>query len=102
MPYFLACALTAAIETPFLYLCGYRDADSVRIAVLTNVVTNLVLNLALTFLPAAGLWVILSAEAAVVTAEYGIYALAFGRSRRLFRVTLAANCLSCWFGLIVL
>ena len=32
---------------------------------------------------------------------YAVYALAFGRSKRLFLLTLGANCLSCALGVLI-
>ncbi|MCR5682007.1 MAG: hypothetical protein K6G29_06080 [Clostridiales bacterium] len=102
MSIFLAAALTVLIEVPFLALCGYRQRDELAVAALTNLVTNLTLNLLfrLGVLPYR-IPVILAAEALVVLAEYGIYALAFGRSGKLFFLTLAANALSFGIGVIL-
>lgn len=97
---FLACALTVLIETPFLALFGYRKRDELIVIVCANVITNLLLNLLLAFRPGA-IRAVLLLEAAAVAAEYGIYALAFGRSRRLFLLTLAANALSYTLGLLI-
>lgn len=87
----LACTLTVLIETPFLALSGYRSKDEITVTVCANVATNLLLNLGLSMYPGAP---VLLAEAAVVLSEYAVYALAFGRSKRLFSLTLAANLLS--------
>ena len=100
MTVFLACALTVLIETPFLALFGYRRREELAVIVCANVVTNLLLNLALMLLPLPR-WSVYPLEAAVVAAEYAVYALAFGRSRRLFLLTLAANCLSYGIGLLL-
>ena len=100
MTVFLACALTVLIETPFLALFGYRRREELAVIVCANVVTNLLLNLALMLLPLPR-WSVDPLEAAVVAAEYAVYALAFGRSRRLFLLTLAANCLSYGIGLLL-
>ena len=99
---FLACLLTVIIETPFLALCGYRKRDELLIIVCANVLTNLLLNLviALGFHGSPGGWVYLM-EACVVAAEYCIYACGFGRSGKLFLLTLAANCLSYGVGLLI-
>ena len=78
-----ACALTLLIEVPFLALCGYRDREEIAVTALANVP------------------VILAAEAVVVLAEFGVYALAFGASGRLFLLTLAANVLSFGTGVIL-
>ena len=87
MSVFIACVLTILIETPFLTRFGYRSKDA-------NAVTNLLLNLSLTmFIMKPGSSVYL-AEIAVTLFEYAVYALAFGASKRLFFLTLAANFLS--------
>lgn len=98
----LACFLTVVIETGFLALCGYRGRDDLIIVACANVVTNLSLNLllALCFPGGAGPWLAFL-EAVVVIAEYLIYARAFGASRRLFLLTLAANVLSFGIGLLL-
>ena len=92
-----ACVLTVLIETPFLRLFGYRGREDTVIIVCANVVTNLILNLSFQLFLPYRVPVILAAELLVVAAEYGIYAAAFGRSRRLLLLTFAANALS--FGL---
>ena len=100
MSFLYACALTVAIETPFLMLFGFRDRNAVTIIVCVNVITNLLLNLILAL--TGFLWPLaLALECAVVAAEYAVYALAFGRGRRLFWLTLAANVLSFGIGLLV-
>ena len=98
---FLACTLTFVVETPFLLLCGVRGKYCAVIIVCVNIVTNLLLNLFVSLvLPSPGAWALLL-EAAVVAAEYAVYAAAFGRSARLFALTLAANLLSYAAGIIV-
>ncbi len=102
MQILLACVLTVLIETPFLALWGYRDRRSLTVIVCANVITNLLLNLSfLLGLPYRPV-VIAAAELLVVAAEYGIYARAFGRSRKLLLLTLTANCLSFGLGLLIL
>ena len=101
MSLFLACALTVLIETPFLALFGLRGREEIAVTVCANVVTNLILNLCWTFLLPHRPAVVLLSEALVVFAEYCVYALAFGRSRRLFFLTLAANALSYGIGLLL-
>ena len=99
---FLACALTVLIEGGFFALLGYRSRFALTVIVCANVVTNLLLNLciALLFSGAPGAWVYLL-EAFVVAAEYAVYAIAFGKSRKLFVLTLAANCLSYGAGALI-
>ena len=98
---FLACLLTVLIEGGFLYLAGYRDRYSLTVIVCVNVITNLLLNLLIALLPgaAAGLRIYFL-ELCVVAAEYAVYAVAFGRGRKLFLLTLAANCIS--YGIVLL
>ena len=98
----LACLLTVLIETPFLALCGYRKRDDLIIIVCANVITNLLLNLAiaLVFLGHPGGW-IYPLEGAVVAAEFMVYSSAFGRSWKLFLLTLAANCISYGIGFLI-
>ena len=98
---FLACVLTVLIETPFLALFGWRSRDELTIIVCANVVTNLLLNLSIALFLPPTIPVIVSLESAAVLTEYGAYALAFGRSGRLFLLTLAANCLSFGIGLLI-
>ena len=102
MMIFLACLLTVLIETPFLALCGYRKRDDLIIIVCANTITNLLLNLviALIFRGHPGGW-IYPMEGAVVAAEFMIFSSAFGRSGKLFLLTLAANCLSYGIGLLI-
>ena len=99
---FLACLLTVAVEGALFAALGYRDRFSLTVIVCANVITNLLLNLLLwlAFGGRAGAWVFVL-EAAVVAAEYAIYVRAFGRSRRLLLLTLAANCLSYCLGLLI-
>ena len=100
----LVCAaLTVLIETPFMFLMGYRKRDEVALILCVNVVTNLLLNLSLGFLFGGGSdsALIYLFEAAVVAVEYILYSLAFGASMRLFLITLAANCLSYCLGLLI-
>ena len=99
---FLCCLLTVLIEGAFLALLGYRDRISMTVIVCANVITNLLLNLAILFAFSGdpGAWIYLM-EGFVVLAEYAIYAAAFGRGRKLFLLTLAANCLSYGLGLLI-
>ncbi|MBE6909958.1 MAG: hypothetical protein E7474_10385 [Ruminococcaceae bacterium] len=101
MSLFAACALTVLLETPLFFLAGYRSRDEITVVVCANVVTNLLLNLTAAYLLQGRLTIAYSLELAVVAAEYAAYALAFGRSKRLFLLTLAANCLSFGVGLLL-
>ena len=101
MTLLIACALTVLIETPVFLLAGYRGRGELTVIVCANIVTNLTLNLcAAFFFPQRGAAEYL-AELAVTGAEYAVFAHAFGRSRRLFLLTLAANCLSYGLGLLL-
>lgn len=96
------CILTVLIEGIFFRLLGFRDREDLLIIALVNVVTNLSLNL---FLLLTGLWnipAIAFLEILVVLVEYAVYGIAFGGSRRLFFLTLAANVLSLSIGLVIL
>lgn len=103
MTLFLACALTVLLETGFLSLLVSREASFLAVCALANTATNLALNL--TLARAAGFvditWFVYPLEAAAVLAEYGVYTLVLGRSRRLFLLTLAANLLSYGAGLLI-
>ena len=98
----LACLLTVLLETAFFAAVRYRDGFSIKVIVCANVITNLLLNLTLLLIPGArALCWVLALEVCVVAAEYAIYAVAFGRSWKLFFLTLAANCLSYGVGLLI-
>lgn len=98
----LAVLLTLAVETAFLALTYRRDAAFLALCAAANAATNLTLNLILVLLPgSAAAWAVYPLEAAVVVAEYAVYAYACGRSKKLFWLTLAANVLSYCLGLIL-
>ena len=97
----LACLLTVALETAFFAAVGCRRADFLLLCATVNAVTNLTLNLLLGrwgFTPA----LVLALELGVLAAEYAAYALALGRSKKLFLLTLAANVLSYTVGGLIL
>lgn len=100
----LACGLTAAAESLFFLALGYRSRTFLLLCAAVNAATNLSLYLALKLLHAHGgnasFWVY-PLEAAVVLAEYGVYALFEGGSRRLLCLTLLANCLSYGAGILL-
>ena len=101
MMIFAACLLTVIIETPFLALCGHRKADDIVIIICANVVSNLLLNLFVAFvMPDIGNGVYLL-EVIVVFFEYAVYAIAFGRSLKLFTETFSANLISYCLGLLI-
>ena len=99
---FLACAFTAAVETALFALLGYRRIWQLTVVAGANITSNLLLNLiaALCFPGGVGAW-IWPLEAAVVAAEYAVYAAAFAPGLRLFALTLAANALSYGLGLLL-
>lgn len=102
MGFVYACVLTLLIEVPFLALWGLRDRFALTVTVCANVLTNLSLNLILALLQPKTVLPLAVGEISVVLAEYAIYARAFGRGRRLFLLTLAANCLSFGLGLLIM
>ena len=87
----IACAVTVIVETFFFWLNRYRKAEQLAVIACANVVTNLTLNLLLVYVLPATPLVIILLELAVLAAEYCCYALAFGRSGKLFMLTLIAN-----------
>lgn len=97
---FIACLLTVLIEAPFLALFGYRSREELIVIICTNVITNLLLNLAIAYVIGNSTWIYFM-EVLVVALEYAVYAAAFGRSWKLFLLTLFANCLSYGLGLII-
>ncbi len=99
---FLACLLTVLIEGGFLALLGYRDRFSLTVIICANVISNLLLNLLIWLVLGGtpGAWIYLL-ELCVVAGEYAVYAVAFGRSWKLFSLTLAANCLSYGLGFLI-
>ncbi len=101
---FLCAFLTVLIETPWMALWGYRKRDELLLVGCVNVATNLLLNLILVLaFPGRDIGALIYLfEALVVAAEYLVYALAFGRSWKLFLITLGANCLSYGLGLLIL
>ena len=97
----LACLLTVALETAFFAAFGCRRADFLLLCATVNAATNLTLNLLLGrwgFTPA----LVLALELGVLAAEYAAYALALGRSKKLFLLTLAAHVLSYTVGGLIL
>jgi hypothetical protein len=92
----LACGLTVAAETLFFLALGYRSRAFLLLCAAANAATNLSLYLGLRLLHAHGgnIPFGFTPGAAAVLAEYGVYALLEGGSRRLLLLTLLANCLS--------
>jgi len=108
---FGAAVLTVVIETPILWLTGYRSRRFVLVCVLISLVTNLTLNLCMSF--AGGLYdaLIYPAEVAVVLVEWAVLRQVaadgapvpwLGReSARLFAFVLLANAASFLVGVMI-
>lgn len=93
MKLLIPCLLTVLLETGFFAAAGLRRADYLFLCAAVNTATNLTLNLLIGrwgFHPALAMLL----ELGVLMAEYAAYALALGRSKRLFLLTLAANVIS--------
>ncbi len=86
-----ACIITVAVEYAVFFFFGYmKKKDFGILCVAANVATNLSLNLILiscTYTPK----VLIPGELVVFAAEYALYAVFVGRSKRLFAVTFLAN-----------
>lgn len=100
-----ACLLTASVELAVFLCTEYRrKEDFWLICVLTNALTNLSLNLLAGWIlrvrPSASYWTISLLEIPVVWAEYAIYASFYGRSSKLFGITLLANLLTWGIGVL--
>ena len=98
----LAALLTLAVETAFLALTYRRDAAFLR--PLRRRERRHEPHAEPHPSPSArqrGRRAVYPLEAAVVAAEYAVYAYACGRSKKLFWLTLAANVLSYCLGLIL-
>lgn len=81
LAWLLAAALTVAIETPILFIAGYRRRTFVVACVLINIGTNLTLNVAMAF---TGQWyfvVLFPAEVLVVIVEWAVLRLAANEGR---------------------
>jgi hypothetical protein len=98
--FFLPALLTAAVEMLFFSALGYHSRDAIIVIICTNILANVTVNAVFSLigwkLPEAYL-----AELLVAAAEYAIFACAFGRSKKLFLLTLAANALTFGLGLII-
>lgn len=98
--FLLPCALTVIIELIWFLCFGYRDMLSVLLCVFVNVVTNISLNYYISYYNSSP-WAVVIGEVIVVIAEYFMYAMAYGRGKRLFLITLGANLLSFLTGFVL-
>ena len=98
----LACVVTVIAETALFWLFGYRSRDEMLVVVCTNVITNLLLNLVLSgiFFSVSGRMIVLG-ELVVIAVETAIYAFAFGRFGKVLVLTVTANLLSVFLGLLL-
>ena len=98
----LACLVTVVVETALFCLFGYRSRDEILVVVCTNVITNLLLNLVLSgiFFSVSGRMIVLG-ELIVIAVETAIYTFAFGRFGKVLALTIMANLLSVFLGLLL-
>ena len=98
----LACVVTVIVETALFWLFGYRSRDEILVVVCTNVITNLLLNLVLSgiFFSVSGRMIVLG-ELIVIAVETAIYTFAFGRFGKVLALTIMANLLSVFLGLLL-
>lgn len=97
---YVCCALTVVIETAFFSLFGYwKEKYFLVLCPAVNIATNLTINLILSYY--FEWWLVAVLEVLVVAAEYAVYAAAYGQSKKLFALTLAANVVSFTIGFIL-
>lgn len=99
MSIYLAFTLTALIETGLFYVLGYRDRKTLVLIAAVNVLSNILLNLSFRYLSYERFLV--PGEILVVICEYLAYASYMKGSLKLFLITLCANLLTFFIGLIV-
>ena len=99
---FLACLVTVIVETALFWLFGYRSRDEILVVVCTNVITNLLLNLVLSgiFFSVSGRMIVIG-ELIVIAVETAIYTFAFERFGKVLALTIMANLLSVFLGLLL-
>ena len=99
---FLACLVTVVAETALFWLFGYRSRDEILVVICTNVITNLLLNLVLSgiFFSVSGRMIVLG-ELVVIAIETAVYTFAFGRFGKVLALTILANVLSVFLGLLL-
>ena len=98
----LACLITVVVEPALCWLFGYRSRAEGLVVVCTNVITSLLLYLTLSglFFPVWGRTIVLG-ELLVMTIETAIYTFAFGRFGKALALTVTANLLSVFLGLLL-
>ena len=98
----LACLVTVIVETALFWLFGYHGRDEILVVVCTNVITNLLLNLVLSgiFFSVSGRMIVLG-ELVVIAIETAVYTFAFGRFGKVLALTILANVLSVFLGLLL-
>ena len=97
----LFCLIAVILETAFFWMFRYDSRDEKTVVACTNVLTTIVMYLL--FFPNwyRSIPTIVMAEVILIAAEFGIYAIAFGRSWKLLLLTIAANAISFGFELLI-
>lgn len=96
--------LTAAIELPLFYWCGYRSWQLLAYFLGANIVSNLLLNEGLpAYSPVPEYWLILATgEILVLLVEfYLLDYIVVGSRRHLFRTLCFTNAVSLLIGLLI-
>lgn len=95
--------LTAVIELPLFYWCGYRTKQQLTAFLGANIISNLLLNEALpVYSPTAGYWLTLAAgELLVVLVEFYLMDYVAAGGRRLLRTVCITNAASLLIGLLM-
>lgn len=97
---YLGCALTVLIEEIVFAAAGFSSRQYfIPLCAAVNVATNLTLNLILSAYYSLPL--LFALEALVVVLEYAAYAAAYGRDKKLFICTFAANLASFMTGVVL-
>ncbi len=97
----LFCLIAVILETAFFWMFGYDSRDEKTVVACTNVLTTLAMNLVMIPNGYRSIPTIVMAEVILIAVEFGIYAIAFGRSRKLLLLTIAANAISFGFELLI-
>lgn len=95
--------LTAVIELPIFYWCGYRTRQQLAAFLVANIISNVLLNEALpVYSPTIGYWLILAAgELLVVLVEFYLMDYVTTGGRRLLRTICITNAVSLLGGLLM-